>query len=478
MQHFQSIRRQLASRRLVLQTGVAGTAGLFLNSASAAETAAAVSSAKSCIYIFLSGGLAQHESFDLKPDAPDQIRGEFEPIATNTPGVHICEHLPLLAQRSHLWALCRSLAHPYTGHSQGHLSMLTGRTPMPIGFDDMKPMPSDWPSMAAIVNRLLPKGRTLPAAAVLPETLIHRTGRIIPGQFAGIMGSRWEPWFIEASTYNPVNYGAYPEYGFFFPAGTQAPPKNWAFQAPSLTLPDGLSVGRLERRLQLLGEMEERLRNARDQAAATSFERHRQAAVSLSSDPQIRQVVDVVHADSQVQDRYGRNYFGWSLLMAKNLVEAGVRFVQVNLGNNETWDTHENAFPLLKNNLLPPTDKALSALLDDLSSSGRLDDTLIVMAGEFGRTPKISTLPGAKQPGRDHWGPTQSVFFAGGGVRGGTVIGSTDKAGGYPQSDVQTPENMAATIYQTLGIPDDAVWHDDVGRPHNVYYGQPISGLA
>jgi hypothetical protein len=475
---FSAIQNQLASRRLVLQTGAIGTMGLGLNPARAAQSLIGTSPAKSCIYIFLSGGLAQHESFDLKPDAPDQIRGEFEPIATRTPGLAICEHLPLLAQRSHLWALCRSMTHPYTGHSQGHLSMLTGRTPMPIGFNDNKPMPTDWPSMAAIINRLLPRGKTLPSAAVLPETIIHRTGRVIPGQFAGQMGSRWEPWFIEASTYNPVNYGAYPEYGFFFPNGSQPPPQNWTFQAPSLTLPEGLSVDRLERRLQLLEHVEERLQTVRAQAAAASFDRYRQSAVSLSSDPQIRQVVDVTHADAREQDRYGRNYFGWSLLMAKNLVEAGVRFVQVNLCNNETWDTHENAFPLLRNNLLPPTDKALAALLDDLSSTGRLEDTLIVMAGEFGRTPKISTLPGAKQPGRDHWGPVQTVFFAGGGVRGGTVIGTSDKSGGYPHSDAQTPENMAATIYQTLGIPDEAVWHDDIGRPHNVYYGQPIPGLV
>jgi uncharacterized protein (DUF1501 family) len=157
-----------------------------------------------------------------------------------------------------------------------------------------------------------------------------------------------------------------------------------------------------------------------------------------------------------------------------------VRFVQVNLGNNETWDTHEAAFSLFKNNLLPPTDKALSALLDDLSASSRLDDTLVVMAGEFGRTPRIFAFPGAvsKTPGRDHWGPAQSVFFAGGGVKGGRVVGSTDKTGGFPQTDPQTPENFAATIYQSLGIPEEAMWHDDLERPHPVYHGQPIAGLT
>jgi len=160
------------------------------------------------------------------------------------------------------------------------------------------------------------------------------------------------------------------------------------------------------------------------------------------------------------------------------LVEAGVSLVQVNLGNNECWDTHGNAFPHLKDYLFPPTDKAVSALLDDLKARGILDDTLIVMAGEFGRTPKISLLPKHyKKPGRDHWGAVQTVFFAGGGVKGGNVIGSSDKLGGYPASDPQIPENMGATIYKALGIPADTMWYDSLDRPHKLYYGEPIPGL-
>jgi uncharacterized protein (DUF1501 family) len=164
--------------------------------------------------------------------------------------------------------------------------------------------------------------------------------------------------------------------------------------------------------------------------------------------------------------------------MAYRLVAAGVTLVQVNLGNNETWDTHGDAFPRLANKLFPPTDKAIAALLDDLETNGLLSSTMVVMAGEFGRTPKISTLPASfNGPGRDHWGAVQSVFFAGGGVRGGTVIGSSDKDGAYPATCAQRPENMAATIYHALGIPRTAVWHDDLDRPHNVYYGEPIPGL-
>jgi uncharacterized protein (DUF1501 family) len=164
--------------------------------------------------------------------------------------------------------------------------------------------------------------------------------------------------------------------------------------------------------------------------------------------------------------------------MARRLVEAGVNLVQVNLGNNESWDTHGEAFPHLKDKLLPPTDRALSALLDDLSASGLLDSTLIVMAGEFGRTPKITHLPQHyKLPGRDHWGAAQTVFFAGGGTRGGTVVGSTDRIGAYPATNPQTPENMAATIYHSLGIPPTAAWLDHADRPNHIYHGDPIAEL-
>jgi hypothetical protein len=174
---------------------------------------------------------------------------------------------------------------------------------------------------------------------------------------------------------------------------------------------------------------------------------------------------------------YGRNAFGWSLLLARRLVEGGVSLVQINLGNNETWYTHQ-AFPNLKDFLLPPTDRAVSALLDDLHDTGLLDTTLVVTAGEFGRTPRIFSIPGAKLPGRDHWGAVQTLFFAGGGVRGGTVVGSSDKAGGNPRSDPQTPENLGATIYSALGLLQTAAWHDPAGRPHFIYQGKPIPGFA
>jgi hypothetical protein len=469
------------TRRTLLQAGAVSLLGLGMNHVHALRALAAnaprTAKARSVIYIFLSGGLAQQDSFDLKPDAALEYRGEFKPIATNTPGLQICEHLPQLAKRSHLWALVRSLTHRSNDHSAGHHIMLTGRTDLPPGLNPSEPRPSDWPSIAAVAGAVTQPRNNLPPAAVLPERLIHYSGRVIPGQFAGLMGPQRNPWFIEASAYEPRAYGAYPEYEFDHQQRTYKPARK-EFQAPSLALPEGVSLGRLDTRVGLLKQIDQQRRFWDRAATLESFDAFRQGALAMLTDSRVRAAFDVGRAPDRMQDRYGRNAFGWSLLMARRLVEAGVNLVQVNLGNNETWDTHGNAFPHLKDKLFPPTDRALSALLDDLHDSGLLDSTLLVMAGEFGRTPKISTLPQYyKLPGRDHWGAVQTVFFAGGGVRGGTVIGSSDRIGAYPKTDPQTPENMAATIYRALGIPATAVWHDAQERPSHVYHGEPIQGL-
>ena len=309
---------------------------------------------------------------------------------------------------------------------------------------------------------------------------MHWSGGVIPGAYGGLMGNHRDPWFIEASPYaNPMWRGAYPEYTF--PNITKDPPKSpdaRVYRAPNLTLPEGFTSKRLNKRLNLLENIDNQRRSLEESVATNQYDHYRQSAVSLLADPKVRYALDVTKAKDKIQHRYGRNSFGWSMLMAYRMVEAGVNLVQVNLGNNETWDTHGDSFPRLKDKLFPPTDKALTALFDDLRASGLLDSTLVVMAGEFGRTPKLSTSQ--KQffgPGRDHWGAVQTVFFAGGGVRGGTVIGSSDKTGGYPAANPQTPENMAASIYHALGIPAEAAWYDEVVRPHRVYHGQPIEGL-
>jgi uncharacterized protein (DUF1501 family) len=489
------------TRRAAIQAGAIGLLGMGVNHLWALDAMATPGSApgsdankrtgraKSVIYIFLSGGLAQQDSFDMKPDAPANIRGEFTPIATKTPGLQICEHLPLLAARSDKWALIRSLTHPSNDHSLGHAIMMSGRSTKPTGFRSDMPTPFDYPSIAAVVGEatrtLAASGslsarprNNLPPAVVLPERLIHRTGRVIPGQFAGEMGRSRDPWFIEAAPFNATTYGAYPEYEFHHARGRENK-KGLAFQAPSLTLPQGLTQPRVNRRLSLLAHVERQRRDLDQFATAANFDRYRQGAISLLTDQRVKRAFDVRTADDKTQDRYGRNSFGWSLLMANRLVEAGVSLVQVNLGNNETWDTHGNAFPHLKDVLFPPTDRALSALIDDLAAAGRLDSTLIVMAGEFGRTPRVTGLPQHyKLPGRDHWGAVQTVFLAGGGIRGGTIIGRSDPQGGYPTADPQKPENLAATIYHHLGIPATAVWKDDLERPHAVYWGEVVRGLG
>ena len=467
------------TRREMIQAGAISLMGLGMNHLGAlqglASPGAVAPKAKRVIYIFLSGGLAQHESFDMKPDAPAEIRGEFKPISTRTPGIQICEHLPELAKRSNKWALVRSLTHSSSDHSLGHHIMLTGRSEAPLGFDRTKPQSTDYPSIASLVTAVAPRRNNLPPALVLPEKMKHREGRIITGQLAGMMGNKYDPWFLEMSPYHPGTYGAYPEYLFEHAKGSVKDDRvRW--EAPHLSLPEGLSLDRMRDRVSLRQQLEGQL-SGFTAAAEDGLDQYREAAVSLLTNSKVHDAFSLEKVTHQQLDRYGRNSFGWSLLMARRLLETGISLVQVNLGNNETWDTHQNAWPCLKNYLLPPMDRAVSALLDDLEANGLLNETLVVMGSEFGRTPKISTLRGATGAGRDHWGPAQTVFFAGGGVKGGTVIGSTDKHGAYPDSDTQRPENMAATIYDALGIPNETTWTDLNKRPHYLYDAEPIKGL-
>jgi hypothetical protein len=478
-----SWRHACMPRRDALQIGAIGILGLGLNhltglrQADAATGVSMQGKAKSCIFIFLSGGLAQHETFDMKPHAPESIRGEFKPISTRTPGLQICEHLPLLAERSHLWALCRSLTHGSNEHSAAHHIMLTGRSQLPVGFDPNAPKRSDHASIAAVVGHSTIGRNNLPPSVMLPERLVHSTGRVIPGQDAGEMGVTQDPWLIGAAPFHASAYGAFPE--FSFDHQQRGNPDERVFQAPQLTLPAGLGLREVSGRLELLETLQRQRDDLTRFAQTSQFDELRQSAVSLLTKPAVHRALNVKQADEKTIERYGKNSFGWSLLMARNLVEAGVNLVQVNLGNDETWDTHGNAFPHLKDRLLPPTDRAISALLDDLTSSDLLEETLVVVASEFGRTPKISLLEKHyKLPGRDHWGAAQSILLAGGGIRGGNVIGKTDAHGAYPSEQPVKPENFAATIYNALGIPATATWQDAQDRPHQIYHGEPIAGLC
>lgn len=479
----QAWKHSSCSRRHALQIGAIASFGLGTNhllglrDATAASANPSFGKAKSCIFIFLSGGLAQHESFDMKPDAPEEIRGEFKPISTKTPGLQICEYLPKLAQISHLWSLCRTVTHSTNDHSVGHHVMLTGRSDLPVGFNPSLPQPTDFPSLASNIGYSIRPQNNLPPAVVLPERLIHNSGRVLPGQFAGVMGVEHDPWFVEASPFHPKSYGAFPQFAFDHQRREGKDERH--FEAPQLTLPHGKTLKDIHDRVSLLSSLNRQRSSLREIQQTDNLDRYRQSALSMLTDAKVHKALSVRDVDRKQLERYGEHSFGWSLLMARQLVDCGVPLIQVNLGNNETWDTHGNAFPHLKDNLLPPMDQAVSALIEDLHASGQLEETLVVMAGEFGRTPLITHLKEHyAYAGRDHWGALQSVLFAGGGIKPGVVVGKSDAKGAYPVDRPVKPENFAATIYNLLGIPSDATWKDAVDRPHPIYHGDPVHELT
>lgn len=462
------------NRRTMLQAGSIGLLGLGLSDLSALPALAkpeAVTPKKSVIFVFLNGGISHQDSFDLKPEAPAEVRGEFNPIATRTPGIEICEHLPLLAQQSERYALLRTVGTNSSGHEEACHAIFTGRMDFPVGFNvNRVPSPNEWPSMATLVTYATRGRNNLPPAIVLPQPSVNEIGRVRPGQFTGRMSSKYEAFHADIAAPCALGNGACPNCFRF--EGTPFEHESRAiFDTPMLALPEG-GQSRLKGRLGLLSYIERQQQRLEEAAESEKLDRSRQQAIGVLADPRVRNAFDVENADPGILERYGKNKFGLSLLMAYRLVDAGVNLVQVNLGKNSSWDTHRRNFPVLKDNLMPYMDRGIAALLDDLATSGLLETTLVVVTGEFGRTPKINP-----DGGRDHWGPVMTVLLSGAGVRGGRVIGATDKIAAYPLSDRQTPENLAATIYETLGIPHTAEWPDIDGRPHELYRGAAIDGL-
>ncbi len=464
---------QFLTRRVAIQAGAIGI-GLGMSEVAKLRSLSAATAspkAKSVIFVFLTGGLAQHDSFDPKPEAPSEIRGEFQPRATKVAGMQICEHLPMLAERADRYALVRSMQTGNDGHEIACHMMLTGRLDLPTGFSlDNVPSPNEWPSIPAQVTYAFrQRPGALPPAVVLPQPSVNEIGKVRPGQYAGKLGNNWDAWHIDLASPCALGNGACPDC-FRFEGTPFRHGSPTVFDTPQLLLPSG-GHSRLSGRIDLLGNIQRQQQDL--QRAADRFGRYRHQALSVLTDERIRGAFNVENADEKTLSRYGKNKFGLSLLMAKRLVEGGVNLVQVNLGKNSSWDTHRRNFVNLKENLLPPLDRCVSALLDDLAESGLLDETLVIVTGEFGRTPKIN-----KDAGRDHWGRVNSLLLAGGGVRGGTIVGASDRLGGDPVADLQTPENLAATIYETLGIPRDATWHDTDGRPYKLYHAPPIAGLT
>ncbi|WP_406693881.1 DUF1501 domain-containing protein [Singulisphaera sp. Ch08] len=444
----------MATRRDFLQVGYSGLLGMGLpgllagRSAAAATAGATPGRAKSVIVILLSGGLGQHDSFDMKPEAPDGIRGEFKPIDTAVPGIQMCEHLPGLAARAKRLAVVRSMSHPEGNHLCAVHRILTGHASVPRGASDLDRVASrdDFPCYAAVLDSLRRRSDGIPNGVALPTRLVE--GPLTwPGQDAGFLGPRHDPWQLKLD------------------------PRQAESKDDSLALPDGLDPARLHRRRHLLGQ------TFVVPPSGDAFADQQDAALALLCNGQVGRALNVEREDPRLVDRYGHHSFGKSLLLARRLVEAGVPIVQASMGIVQTWDTHVNNFPNLKDNLLPPLDRAVSALLDDLEVRGLLDETLVVMLGEFGRTPRIHPLKPGDVPGRDHWPAVFPAVFAGAGVVGGQIIGKSDRLGAYPISRSFSPPDLAATIYNALGVDTGTELRDRLGRPLTLCSGQPIASL-
>jgi hypothetical protein len=462
--------------------------------------------AKSVVFIFQSGGPSQHETFDPKPDAPAEVRGEYGTTQTRTPGARFCEYLPQLAMRSDRFAVVRTMYHPAgrefrNEHSSATYLLQTGRAEMPVGDTNAsieRPRKGrfEWPSLASMVAYANPPaaGGALPAAVELPRTNLMR----YPGRGAGVLGPNYEPWGVDLAPLcrAPDAAGSCPNCFSHDDPNDPARaagkgPKAWwdntscrdaAFKLPDLGgVP--VSAAELENRTSLLGRLDA-LRRAADAPAAAGHATNRKRAIELMAalKPGRANPFDLSREAPSVRDRYGREEWGQGFLVARRLVEAGVRFVQINLRG---WDTHQNAFRDLKGKLLPSIDRGLSGFLDDLDQRGLSDEVLVVMCGEMGRTPKISPITvGGKNAsgevftnGRHHWGDVFPCFFAGAGVRGGQIIGQTDKHGGVPVTEGHTPADLMATILHLLGVPNDAHFRDPEGRPYRVTEGAPIRAL-
>jgi len=462
----------LPRRDFLVKAGALPMLGLGLADALRAQALAApAAKGKSVLFIFLSGGPSHIDLWDMKPDAPAEIRGEFQPIATAAAGIRLCEHLPRLAGRTGQVALLRSLSHHSNDHEASMYMLLTGQRDVPAGFKPKQPSRVDFPSMASVAGMFLP-ARNVPAAAILPHLIIHQTAGVTrPGQLAGMMGPRHNPWVIEAAS-KCTGYGDCPNC-FHYTGGEVRHERDPVWSLPdTFQLSESISVDHFRERMRLLRSVETQQRGLEHSAAAAPLDSFRAQAATLLASGKVHGAFDLGKEPDRAREAYGRGQFGKSLLLARRLLEAGVRLVQVNLGNLETWDSHSGNFLHLKNDLLPPFDQAVSVLLDDLAARGLLEETLLVLAGEFGRTPKVNT-----RAGRDHWGMANTVVLAGGGVRGGQAIGATDPNGAYPKTESHAPADLAATIYRTLGINRETEIQDDLGRPHVLNQGKVIEAL-
>jgi hypothetical protein len=446
----------------LLEVCGAGLFGLSLPRLLAAEDRAGhgrTARAKSVIFINLFGGPSQLETFDLKPDAPEKNRGPFRPIACRTPGLLISEHLPRLAQVSDRFCVVRTMTHPYNDHSGAAHYIQTGRVwQVPIG-GGFNPTPSDWPSMGSVVEYLAEHApgtstRSLPGYAVLPNSLgrLQESGQYLrPGEHADWLGRRYNPLTTMVDKKDLKDN----------PYWRACRDEELTFQIEGLTPCEGLRLDRMNRRVSLLAQFDRERRLLDRAGSVRDFDRFRQRAFALAASQATRQALDIRCEEPRLRDRYGRHLFGQSALISRRLVEAGVRFVTVHYDacDGYGWDSHVNSDDV-KNHLLPTFDQGLAALLTDLEERGLLAETLVVALGEMGRTPLANA-----NWGRGHWSTLFPAVLAGAGIRGGITYGSSDKDAAHVVDHPVTPEVLAATIYQALGIDLDLRLPDSQGRP-------------
>jgi len=434
------------TRRAALTIGSLGMAGLGLPQLLRAEADGELQkrTARSCIVLFQFGGPSQYETFDPKPDAPAEIRGEFGVIPTRNPALRICEYLPRLAGLADQYALVRSVHHDRGSHNPGAYYSLTGRRPLNPSVT-ANAAAIDFPAPGAVIDYLRKDKAEVPTAVSLPTMIADGPFRT-PGEFAGFLGKMHDPLFILQDPNDPK------------------------FSVDRLTLPDGVSIERLGQRREMLSELTRFARIGEQAAAVQGMDAYQQRAFDLLTSPATQRALAIGDESDATRERYGRNQYGQSVLLARRLVEHDVRFVTVYYSRGISgWDTHKQNFTTLKESRLPQTDLAVSALLEDLKSRGLFDETLVLWTGDFGRTPKIN-----QDAGRDHWPPCQTVMFAGGGIRGGTLVGASDKTGAYPLSDPQLPDNVLATVYHALGFSPETIIRDQLGRPMPIADAQPI----
>lgn len=454
------------SRREVLQVG-GGMLGMSMPRVWAAENVIApvAPRAKSVLFVFLYGGPSQLETFDMKPDAPSTIRGPFQPIASRTPDLRICEHLPRLAQRSDQYAVVRTVNHPQNDHNGTHF-IQTGHPlpPADRGAAQVDATDKDWPAFGSVVSYLDAQAasgtrQSFPSYVYLPRLLGHFAGYDINGQYAGWLGKGHNPM---ATQIQKRDAGDNP----YFRDCTD---EELDFRLSGLDPLPSVSLDRLHRRRDLLTQFDAERRRLDQRSATQTYSGLQDRALSLISSPSIAEAFDLRREKPELRDRYGRNLFGQSLLMGRRMIEAGSRFVTVawDLAVRGdvcgSWDMHSCLERVMKNHLLPGLDYGLSALLDDMRDRSLLDDTLIFVAGEMGRTPQFQNR--GADDGRDHWTYCFPCLFAGAGVRGGITYGQSDKDAAYPISHSVTPADLAATIYESLGISPELRIPDALGRP-------------